>query len=102
MWADLSGCGRAAVPAKAICAVARDGVDHSPLGHLSDALVITIGDEEVTGGIHGHANRTAELGRCGRASVPAITTCSVARNGTNHSSRADPADTIVSGFGDEQ
>ena len=70
---QLGGGGRAAVAAVARGSVAGDGGDHAGSAiHLADAVVVSVGDEEVPGRVHRHALRGRQLGGGGLAAVPAV------------------------------
>ena len=67
---QLGAGGRAVVAAEALRPVARHGGDH-PVRDLADAVVASVGDVQVAGGIHGDARGIVQLGAGGRAVVAA-------------------------------
>ena len=80
---ELGGNRLAAVAAIARTAIsiARHGGDHTGgMVDLADTVVAAVGDEDVPGGVQGHASRLVNLGGGRQAAVAAITCGSIAGN----------------------
>ena len=103
---QLGASGRPVVAAEAAAArgarqtASRHGGDH-PIRDDADAVVTTVGDVQVPGGIHGDARGTVQLGVAGRAVIAAEAWRSVSRDGSHHPIR-DLADTVIPRVGDVQ
>ena len=104
---QLGADGRAIVPAVALRPAPRHGSDH-PIGNLADPEVISIGDVEVAGGVHGDAFGSVQLSAGSRTAIAAV-----ASQEDTGPSRPDPhpghggdhpigylADAVVQGVGD--
>lgn len=66
-WAAVA---EGAVPTEAIGSVAGHGGDDAARGYFADAVVVGIGDIEISGGIAGYAERKPEGGGGCLAAIP--------------------------------
>src|SRR5262249_26338974 len=96
--------GRDAVAIVALCPGAGDGGDQPRGGqHLPDAVVVRVGDEQVTCVIHCHAIGGTELGLCGRDAVAVVASCAGPRDGGDQPRGGQHLpDAVVVRVGDDQ
>src|SRR5208337_2797058 len=96
--------GGAAVAAKAVRPIARHGGDGACRGiHAADAAVVSVGDEEVAGAVHGHTRGVPQAGAGGGAAVAAEGLSSVPRHGADGPGGGVHAtDAAVVSVGDEE
>src|SRR5207249_8600108 len=78
---ELGGSCRTPISAKVICSGARNGGDDAGRVHLADAVVLSVGDEQIPCRVHLHTPWGPELSGGRRAAVSAEASCSAARNG---------------------
>src|SRR6185295_19589141 len=93
----------ASVTAQPFEGSARDGCDGAAGGrHFAHDVVVGIGDVHVSGLVEGHAVRTVEGGRGGRAGVPSEAEGTGSGHGGDGAVGVNLPDPVIEGIGDEQ
>src|SRR5882672_9121089 len=70
--------------------------------HLSDPVIVAVGNEEIARTVHSHTEWCVQIGSGGRTPVSAETLHSVSRNRTDGPTRSHLADSVVKVVGDEE